>query len=231
MTRRASAQDPGKKKEPATIVLIDDHPIVRQGLAMLITQEQDMIVCGEADDEASGWLQVSTLKPRVVIVDLSLKSGSGIDLIKQVKREFPDTAILVLSMHDESFHVERALRAGAWGYLTKHEASEKVVIAIRKLLEGEVYLSDGLSPPLLKRLLVGGGDGDISPISGLSDRELQVFELIGTGMGVQEISGQLHLSVKTVETYQTHIKEKLALPSTRKLVQFAILWTHRQHGK
>lgn len=206
------------------IVLVDDHPIVRQGLARLIELEPDLRVCGEAADDRSAWEQISKHQPDVAIVDLSLKLGDGIDLIKRIRGAYPDTAILVLSMYDASHYVERALRAGASGYLTKQEASEKVLLAIRKVLNGEIYLGDGLSPNLLKRLLSGTPGKDDSVIASLSDREWQVFRLIGSGLGVQEIAEQLHLSVKTVETHQGHIKEKLDLKDTRKLVQYAIRW-------
>ncbi len=209
----------------AQVLLVDDHPIVCQGLAALIDAQPDLLVCGQAADEPGAWEQIRTRRPDVVVVDLSLKKGSGIDLIKRLRAEYPQIAALVLSMHDESYYVERALRAGAWGYLTKGEASDKVLIAIRALLEGKVYLSDRLSPTLLKKLLSGEpGDGADSPVGCLSDRELEVFLLIGAGLGAQEIAAKLHLSIKTIETYQAHIKGKLNLRDTRKLVQFAIRW-------
>jgi len=206
------------------VLLVDDHPIVRQGLARLIAQEPDLEVCGEAADESSAWTQVSAQEPGVVLVDLSLKSGNGLALIKRIRSGYSEMPILVISMHDEVFYVERALRAGANGYLTKEEAGDNVLVAIRKLLAGEIYLSDRLSPTILKRLLTGTGKADESPISRLSDRELEVFQLIGQGLAAQEIAERLHLSFKTIETYQAHIKEKLGLRDIRKLVQYAVRW-------
>ena len=213
------------------IVLVDDHSIVRQGLAQLIMQEPDLVVCGEAEDEAGALKVVYAEKPDIVIVDLSLKSGNGIDLIKGIRNESPSTPILVLSMHDESHYVERALRAGAWGYLTKQEASSKVLTAIRQLLRGQVYLSDILSPDLLKRLLTTARNGEDPVVGRLSDRELQVFQLIAEGLGTQEIAERLHLSVKTIETHQAHIREKLDLKDARKLYQYAIRWGIGQDHK
>jgi DNA-binding NarL/FixJ family response regulator len=206
------------------VVLVDDHPIVRQGLAQLLGQEPDLRVCGEAEDEAAALRLVAELSPQLVIVDLSLKSGDGIDLIKNLRAGHPSIPILVLSMHDESHFVERALRAGALGYLTKQEASTKILPAIRQVLRGEIFLGDQVSPRLVKRLL-SGEPGEDEPIVGcLSDRELQVFRLIGDGLGTQEIADRLNLSIKTIETYQAHIKDKLNLRDSRKLVQFAIRW-------
>jgi len=207
------------------VVLVDDHPIVRQGLVQLLMQEPDLHVCGEAEDEATALRVVAQLLPQLVIVDLSLKSGDGISLIKNLRANHPAIPILVLSMHDEIHYVERALRAGALGYLTKQEASMRILPAIRQVLRGEIFLSDHVSPNLLKRLLSGEADEDEPVVSRLSNRELQVFRLIGEGLGTQEIAGQLNLSVKTIETYQAHIKDKLELRDSRKLVQFAIRWT------
>lgn len=206
------------------VVLVDDHPIVRQGLAQLLGQEPDLRVCGEAEDEATAIRLVAQTSPQLVIVDLSLKSGDGIALIKALRADHPTIPILVLSMHDESHFVERALRAGALGYLVKQDASTKILPAIRKVLRGEIYLGDQLSPSLLKRLLSGELEEAESVVARLSDRELQVFRMIGDGLGTQEIAARLNLSVKTIETYQAHIKDKLDLRDSRKLVQFAIRW-------
>lgn len=206
------------------ILLVDDHPIVRLGLAQLITQEPDLEICAGAASESEAWDLLTATGPDLVIVDLSLQSGDGIGLIKRIRSEYPQIAILVLSMHEESYYVERALRAGAWGYLTKREVSDQVMVAIRKLLGGEVYLSDRLSPSLLRRLLTGTRNAEESMVGSLSDREFQVFGMIGSGRGAQEIAEELHLSIKTIETYQAHIKEKLHLKDSRKLVQYAIRW-------
>ena len=213
------------------VVIVDDHPIVRQGLAQLLMQEQDLHVCGEAEDESTAVRLVTDMQPQLVIVDVSLKSGNGIGLIKVLRSAHPDLPILVLSMHDEIHYVERALRAGALGYLTKQEASTKVLAAVRQVLRGEIFLSDQMSPSLLKRLLSGPAD-EREPVDGrLSDREMQVFRLIGDGLGTQEIAGRLNLSAKTIETYQAHIKDKLELRDSRKLVQFAVRWALEQGAK
>ena len=214
----------GSPVMPIRVLLVDDHPIVRQGLARLISQEADLEVCGEAGDVPAALQAVGDLSPDIVVADLSLKEGSGIDLIKTLRSQSSDIPILVLTMHEESFYAERALRAGARGYLTKQEASEKILTAIRQVVLGEIYVSDRLSPKLLQRLITGAPNTDDPLVSRLSDRELQVFLLIGEGRGTQEIATQLHLSVKTIETYRAHLKEKLDLRDARELVQYAIRW-------
>jgi DNA-binding NarL/FixJ family response regulator len=213
------------------VLIVDDHPIVRQGLAQLLMQEPDLHVCGEAEDEATAVRLVAQLSPQLVIVDLSLKSGDGIDLIRALRAVHPALPILVLSMHDELHYVERALRAGALGYLTKQEASTKVLAAVRQVLRGEIFLSDRVSPSLLKRLLTGETDQSEPLIRRLSEREMQVFRLIGDGLGTQEIATRLGLSAKTIETYQAHLKDKLELRDSRKLIQFAIRWALAQESK
>ena len=210
------------------VFLVDDHPIVRQGLARLIAQESGMTVCGEAEDAPAALRGIDEERPDIAIIDLSLRSGDGIELIKSLRFRFPDLPVLVLTMHEEFFYAERALRAGALGFLTKQEASDNVLTAIRKLLDGEIYVSDRLSPRLLKRLLTGEGDSGDPPVARLSDRELQVFKLIGLGRGTQEIADALHLSVKTIETYRAHIKDKLDLRDARELLQYAIRWSLSQ---
>lgn len=210
--------------KPTRVFLVDDHPIVRQGLARLLSHEADLEVCGEAGDVASAIQAVNELRPDVVVADLSLQEGSGIDLIKTLRTQTPDIPVLVLTMHEESFYAERALRAGARGYLTKQEASEKILTAIRQVVHGDLYVSDRLSPKLLQRLITGAPNTDDPLVSRLSDRELQVFLFIGEGRGTQEIADQLHLSVKTIETYRANLKEKLDLRDARELVQYAIRW-------
>jgi len=217
--------------QKAGVALVDGHPIYRYGLTRLISQERDLQVCWEAATEAEAWRLLEDREPAIVIVDLSLKSGSGIELIKRIKLSYPGLPVLVLSMHEEEHYVERALRAGACGYVMKHEACEKVLIAIRKLLAGQSFLSDHLSPALLRRLVVARSNGAESSIEQLSDRELQVFSMIGGGKGRREIADELHLSAKTVETYQAHIKKKLGLGDARKLVHLAIRWALTQQSK
>jgi len=206
------------------VFVVDDHPIVRQGLALLINREPDLVVCGEAEEAQGALAAIEEMRPDILVVDISLHGPDGIDLVKAIRTRHAGLPVLVLSMHDESIYAERALRAGANGYIMKQEATERVLIAIRRILKGEVYLSDGAASRVVKQYVRGPGAARPSPVSDLSDRELEVFRLIGEGHGTREIADALRLSVKTVETYQTHIKEKLALRNARELVQHAIEW-------
>jgi DNA-binding NarL/FixJ family response regulator len=212
--------DEGKAK----IVIVDDHPIVREGLADLINKEKDLVVCGQAEDASQAMKAIRALKPDMVTVDISLKGADGLELIKDIKIQYPDLAVLALSMHKESLYAERALRAGAKGYITKHEATKKVVMAIRKVLNGELYLSDKMTEKLVHKLVGGEPEAGASPVERLTDRELEVFSLFGQGYGTRQISEQLHLSVKTVETYRSRIKEKLNLTSASELLRHAFQW-------
>ena len=206
------------------ILVVDDHPIVRQGLALLINREPDLVVCGEAE-EAMGALHVlASARPDVLIVDISLNGPDGLDLLKTIRTTHPTLPVLILSMHDESIYAERALRAGANGYIMKQEATEKVLVAVRRILSGEIYVSDRIAGKMLKHYITGSGTLRSSSIADLSDRELEVFRLIGEGHGTRQIAEELHLSIKTVESYQAHIKEKLSLRSSRELMQHAIQW-------
>ena len=211
-------------KEQKKIFIIDDHPIVRQGLTQLIAQEPDLVVCGEAARTADALVGLARETPDVVILDLSLNEEDGLGLIKTIRGDYPGITVLVLTMHDETFYAERALRAGALGYLTKQEASANVLAAIRSLLGGEMYVSDHISPRLVKRLLDGATPNDDPLMDRLSNRERQVFESIGLGNSMQDIADELDLSVKTVETYRGHILEKLYLRNSRELVQYAVRW-------
>jgi DNA-binding NarL/FixJ family response regulator len=214
-----------KKKEKFRILIVDDHPIVRQGLVQMIGHEPDMIVCGEAESAHEALKVIAASTPDVAVVDLSLKGISGLELLKDIKVRYPKLPVLVLSMFDESIYAERALRAGARGYMMKEEASEKVLTAVRSILAGQIYLSDTMASRLLNMAVLGRGDGGASPSERLSDRELEVFRLIGQGYGNTDIARQLHLSPKTVETYRAHIKDKLNLTSSTELLQHAIKWT------
>src|ERR1700689_806131 len=206
------------------ILVVDDHPIVRQGLALLINREPDLVVCGEAE-EAMGALHVlASARPDVLIVDISLNGPDGLDLLKTIRTTHPTLPVLILSMHDELIYAERALRAGANGYIMKQEATEKVLVAVRRILSGEIYVSDRIANKMLKHYITGAGTLRNSSIADLSDRELEVFRLIGEGHGTRQIAEELHLSIKTVESYQAHIKEKLSLRSARELMQHAIQW-------
>lgn len=203
------------------IFLVDDHPIVRQGLALFIEREPDMVVCGEADGAISALQAIPEAMPDFVVLDISLNGPDGLDLLKTLRAKYPNLPVLILSMHDESAYAERALRAGANGYIMKQEATEKVLTAIREILHGEVYLSERLTKRMLQRFAHGSvRPGD--PLSKLSDRELEVYRLIGVGHGTRQIADELHVSAKTIESYQAHIKEKLSLRNARELVQHAI---------
>jgi DNA-binding NarL/FixJ family response regulator len=207
------------------VLLIDDHPIVRQGLTLLIDREVDLSVCGEADGAHSAFHAITTLRPDIVVLDISLPGPDGLDVLKEIRMRSSSLPVLILSMHDESIYAERAIRAGANGYIMKQEATEKVLVAIRRILRGEVHLSDRLTSSMLQQYVRGTISSKSSPFLSLSDRELEIFRLIGEGRGTRQIADELHLSVKTIESHQAHIKEKLALRNARELVQHAIEWT------
>jgi DNA-binding NarL/FixJ family response regulator len=212
------------------VLLVDDHPIVRQGLALLIDREPDLSVCGEADGAHSAFHAITTLRPDIVVLDISLSGPDGLDVLKEIRSKTASLPVLILSMHDESIYAERAMRAGANGYIMKQEATEKVLVAIRRILQGDVYLSDRLTNTMLQQYVRGAAPTKRSPLVNLTDRELEVFRLIGEGHGTRQIADELHLSVKTIESYQAHIKEKLALRNARELVQHAIEWTVNLKG-
>ena len=203
------------------VFLIDDHPIVRQGLALFIDREPDLMVCGEADGANSALQAIRESVPDFVVLDISLDGPDGLELLKTLRATYPNLPVLILSMHDESAYAERALRAGANGYIMKQEATEKVLTAIRQILRGDVYLSERLTKRMLQQF-VHGAVSPRDPLANLSDRELEVYRLIGAGHGTRQIADELHVSTKTVETYQAHIKEKLSLRNARELVQHAI---------
>ncbi len=213
------------------VFVVDDHPIVRQGIALLIDQEPDLEVCGEAEEAESALAAIAASRPDVVVLDISLPGPDGIDFLKTLRATDPALPVLVLSMHDESVYAERAIRAGANGYIMKQEATENVLVALRRILRHEMYVSDRMASAMLRQLASGAGRTGQAPIERLSDRELEVFRLIGGGHGTRKIADELHLSVKTVESYQAHIKEKLALQSSRALVQRAIEWRLEEPAK
>ncbi len=226
MVRKKQRSETSESK--TKIVIVDDHPIVRQGLAELINHEDDLVVCGQAEEAPEAMGVIKAIKPDMVIVDILLKETSGMELIKDIKARYPNLAILALSMHDESLYAERALRAGAKGYIMKAEATEKVIGAIRKILGGDIYLSEPMAAKLIHKLVGGRTEVGASAIDRLSDRELEVFRLIGQGYGTRQIAEKLHLSVKTIETYRVHIKEKLNLSDAAELLQYAIQWVSSQ---
>jgi DNA-binding NarL/FixJ family response regulator len=206
------------------IFIVDDHPIVRQGLALLINREPDLAVCGDAEEAGSALDRIEELKPDLVVLDISLNGPDGLDLLKTIRARDPNLPVLILSMMDEVLYAERGLRAGANGYIMKQQATEQVLVAIRRILGGEIYVSERMSNKML-HLFVGGSPAQqASPVADLTDRELEVFRLIGEGHGTRQIADELHLSIKTVESYQAHIKEKLLLKNGRELVQRAIQW-------
>jgi DNA-binding NarL/FixJ family response regulator len=211
------------------VFLVDDHPIVRQGLALFIDREPDLMVCGEADGATSALQAIREAAPDFVVLDISLDGPDGLELLKTLRVRHPNLPVLVLSMHDEAVYAERALRAGANGYIMKQEATDRVLTAIRHILGGDVYLSDRLTKRMLQQF-VNGSVSPRDPLAKLSDRELEVYRLIGAGHSTRQIADELHVSTKTVESYQAHIKEKLALRNARELVQHAVEWSVNAKG-
>jgi DNA-binding NarL/FixJ family response regulator len=209
---------------PAQIVIVDDHPIVRHGLAQLINDETGLNVCGSAATAAEALGLLGETEPDLAIVDLSLGDESGLDLVKTLHAQHPDLPVLVLSMHDEAYYADRVLRAGAMGYIMKQEAAEQMISAIHQVLSGKVYLSESMAASMLTRFVgrkvVRGG----TPVDHLTDRELQVLGLIGKGLGTRQIAEKLHLSVKTIENHREHIKAKLKLRTSAELVRYAVRW-------
>lgn len=221
-----------RSKNKRQVMLVDDHPIVRHGLSMLINEETDIAVCGECSSAAETMRQIGIFKPDIILVDVSLQGSSGIDLTKSIKEQHPRLPVLILSMHDEALYAERALRAGARGYVMKQEAADTVLKAIRTVLKGDVYLSERLSSKVLRELVDGpAAEPDRFGVERLSDRELEVFELIGRGYATRRIADVLHLSVKTIETHRAHIKQKLKLGNATELVHHAFLWIESGSSK
>jgi len=207
------------------VLVVDDHPVVRQGLALLINREPDLVVCGEAENASTAMQLVTSTNPDILVVDISLDGPDGLDLLKSIRILYPQLPVLILSMHDESIYAERALRAGAQGYIMKQEATEKVLVALRRILSHEIYVSDRISNRMLQRYIGNPGSDRPSSVADLTDRELEVFRLIGDGHSTRQIAESLGISVKTVESYQAHIKDKLSLRTGRELVQHAIQWS------
>ncbi|MFO7989813.1 MAG: response regulator transcription factor [Desulfotignum sp.] len=206
------------------ILIVEDHPIFRMGIKDMIDHEPDMQVCGEAEDVDTAIGLIDIRKPDLVIVDLSLKESSGVDLIKEIHDRFPSCAALVLSMHDEALHAERCLQAGAKGYIMKQEASESVVEAIRNIMAGHIHVSRKIMNHILNIYQNHPATAHEPPLKRVSDRELQIFRLIGLGLSSKEIAVQLNISIKTVGTYQERIKEKLQLKNARELLRHAVIW-------
>ncbi|MGD9209416.1 MAG: response regulator transcription factor [Desulfobacteraceae bacterium] len=207
----------------ARILIVDDHPIFTMGMIELINQETDLVVCGSADDVSEARRAIKDLKPDLIILDITLKTGNGFDLIEEIVRATSNLPILVLSMHDETLWAERCLRAGAKGYLMKQEAPESVVAAIGKILTGQIHVSDKIMTNILGQM-TRQPNSHIPPMNRLTDRELQVLQLIGTGLTTRQIASRMNLSIKTIGTYRERIKEKLGLQSGTELLRFAVLW-------
>jgi len=216
------------KDNRTRILLVDDHAVVRYGIAQLINRESDMVVCGEEEDAARALTAIEKLNPNLVIADISLKDSSGLELMRNIKAQFVKLPVLVVSAHDESVYAEVAFRAGALGYMMKQEALEKIIGAIRRVLSGNIYVSEALASKMLQQQIRGKTDVQDSPVKGLSDRELEVFQLIGQWKKTSEIAQELHLSVKTIEYYREQIKHKLNLKNSAELTQHATAWVQRE---
>jgi DNA-binding NarL/FixJ family response regulator len=227
MKTNAANPTPASTSEPSPksrIFLVDDHPITRQGLVALINREHNLTVCGEADSAPVAIDLIQKIMPDIALVDVTLKTTSGIELMKHLKALRPEMPVLMMSMHDESLFAERALRAGAKGYIMKLEPSATILAAIRRVLSGELYLSEKMKEKMLHRLVKTGGTEVVYAIDTLSDREMEVFQLIGNGYGTRQIATRLNLSVKTIDSYREHLKLKLRLDGGTELVRHAIQW-------
>jgi DNA-binding NarL/FixJ family response regulator len=223
---RAPAVEPPDLRR--RILVADDHPLMRAGLAQLINRQADMVVCAEAGNPSEVFGLLPKSLPHLVLTDLTMPGRAGIEFIKDLGAMHPELLILVISMHDETVYAERCLRAGARGYIMKESGSENLLGALRRVLEGQIYVSPGMSARILKNLTVKKPRGSDSPIQALSDREFEVFQLVGQGKSTREIAAQLHLSPKTVDVHRTHIREKLDLKDATALVRHAVRWLETQ---
>jgi len=210
------------------ILLVDDHAVVRFGIAQLINRHNDLVVCGEEEDAANALSAIGRLQPDLVIADISLKDSSGLELMRNIKAQYSKLPVLVISAHDENIYAEIAFRAGALGYLMKEAAMDKVITAIRRVLGGNIYVSDALGSRMLQQQVRGQNSVHESPVQGLSDRELEVFQLIGRWKKTSEIARELHLSIKTIEYYREQIKHKLNLKTASELTHYATSWVQRE---
>jgi DNA-binding NarL/FixJ family response regulator len=213
------------------VFIVDDHPLVREGLTNLINGQDDLIVCGEAKDSAQAINGVAKARPDVAIIDISLENESGLELVKQLGSQFPQVALIILSMHDEVLYAERALRAGARGYVMKHETSKSVLASIRRVLGGGIYVSERIVNRMALRLASSRQPVTSSPVECLSDRELEIFRLLGQGRTTSQIAGDLNLSLKTVQAYCARAKEKFGVTSLTELLRAAIQWDDANHVK
>src|SRR6266480_5515431 len=224
----AQAKQTEVKDSRARILLVDDHAVVRYGISQLINRQTDLVVCGEEEDASRAMSAINKLKPDLVIADISLKDSSGLELMRNIKAQYPGVPVLVVSVHEEGIYAEIAFRAGALGYLMKEEALEKILTAIRRVLDGAIYVSDRLAAKMLQQQVRGQKDIHESPVKGLSDREMEVFQLIGRWKKTKDIAQELHLSIKTIEYYREQIKRKLNLKSAAELTHYATSWVQRE---
>jgi len=227
----APTKSPEPDSQKGRIFIVDDHPLVREWLATLINRQSDLMVCGDADNASDGLKLIATVKPHVAVVDISMQGGSGLELLKNIKAASPEVLVIVLSMHDEALYRERALRAGARGYVMKREATKRVLQAIRSVLGGKLYLSDNMAMLMAEKFVDGRPKTAGSVVERLSDRELEVFQLLGRGYSTRRIAEELHVSVKTIQAFCARIKEKLGLPSATELLRAATRWHDSQQER
>jgi DNA-binding NarL/FixJ family response regulator len=216
------------QSEKSRILIVEDHPLFREGLRQMIDRNASLAVCGQVADAAGALRAVADLKPDLVLVDISLEGGNGIELIKSLKAKYEDLPILVISMHDESLYAERALRAGALGYVMKNESARTVRAAIFKVLGGDIFLSERMSTSVLAKLMRGKPEQPVSPIEQLSDRELQVFQMMGEGKPTRQIAEELDLTIPTIHSFRNRIKEKLQLKSSTEMMLHAMQWVRER---
>jgi DNA-binding NarL/FixJ family response regulator len=213
------------------VFIVDDHPLVREGLANLINQQSDLVVCGQAEDSAQALAGIGASRAELALIDISLKTASGLELVKDLKVHHPNVALIVLSMHDETLYAERAIRAGAKGYVMKRETTKEVLTAIRRVLQGDVYVSERVVNLMARRIGSPRKAAASSPVEQLSDRELEIFRLLGQGRTTSQIAADLHLSLKTVQAYCARAKEKFGVDSLTELLRAAIRWEDASHVK
>ncbi len=225
-------ENPGTvPQEKSRIYIVDDHAMFRDGLRQMINLEPDLCVCGDAAEASAALAELRELQPDLVIADISLAGSSGIDLVKSIKRDFEDLPVLVVSMHDESLYGERSLRAGAMGYVMKSEPARTVLAALRKVLRGEVHISEKMASAMVAKFVQGSTEPHPSPLESLSDRELEVFRLLGQEKGTRQIAEEINVALPTVATFKNRIKEKLGLKNSTEMVLYAIQWFRQEHPK
>jgi DNA-binding NarL/FixJ family response regulator len=232
MTKKKETPDGSDPRQAAVktkVLIVDDHQLVRFGLKTMIEKEEGLVVCGEAEDTTTALQLVRKESPDLAIIDISLNGGNGLELVKQLRLTSPSLRIVMLSMHPEEMFAERALRAGALGYVSKQAPARVLVTAIRQVLDGRIYLSEEMTARMLKRVTSSSDESKPSPVEDLSDRELDVLHRLGQGLSLQQIAEQLHLSPKTVSTYRDRIRQKLELSNAAELSRYALLWLLEQH--